>query len=67
MKIKKQIEQLKKLVAEWDTLPLAEAEFNLFGRLAEALAAYEYEVRSGQAAPGRVCIKCGVMEKQCNC
>ena len=67
MKIIKQIGQLKKIVAEWDTLPLAEAEFNLFGRLAEALAAYEHEVRSGQAAPERVCIKCGVPVEQCNC
>jgi hypothetical protein len=67
MKIKQQIMQLRRIVDEWDTLPLSEAEFKLFGRLAEALTAYDHEVRSGHPASERLCLKCGVLVSQCCC
>jgi hypothetical protein len=67
MKIKQQIMQLRRIVEEWDTLPLAEAEFNLFGRLAEALTAYDHEVRSGHPTSERLCLKCGAPVSQCCC
>jgi hypothetical protein len=67
MKIKQQIMQLKRIVEEWDILPLSATEFNLFGRLAEALAVYDYEVRSGHPASERLCLKCGAPVSQCCC
>ena len=67
MKIKQQIVQLRRIVAEWDTLPLSEAEFNLFGRLVEALAVYDYEKRHGQPPTERVCLLCGKLWSQCYC
>ena len=67
MKIKQQIMQLRRIVEEWDTLPLAEEEFNLFGRLAEALTAYDHEARSGHPASERLCLKCGAPVSQCCC
>ena len=60
MKIKEQIMQLRRIVEDWDTNPLLDdAQEHLFGRLAEALAVYDYEKRRGQPPTERVCLLCG--------
>lgn len=58
---------MRRVVTEWDTLPLSEAEFKLFGRIAEVWTAYDYEVRSGHRASERVCLLCRALVSQCCC
>jgi hypothetical protein len=68
MKIKQQIMQLRRIVPDWNTKPLLDdADSNLFGRLAEALTAYDHEVRSGHPVSERLCLKCGAPVSQCCC
>ena len=68
MKIKQQIMQLRRIVNDWDTNPLLDdAQEHLFGRLAEALAIYDYEKRHGQPPTERVCLLCGKLVSECYC
>ena len=67
MKTTEQIDTLRRIVADWDTKPLEDAEENLFGRLAEALAAYDYEKRHGQPPTERVCLLCGKLVSDSYC
>jgi len=67
MKLTDQINTLRRIVADWDTNPLEDAEANLFGQLADALAAYDYHKRNGEASTERVCLLCGKLTSECYC
>jgi len=56
---------LRRITTVWDTLPLSESEFTLFGRIAESLAAFDYAVCSGCPASERVCLLCETLMSQC--
>jgi len=58
---------LRQLVEQWNNRPLSEAEFILFGRLAEALTAFGDEVRLGHPATERRCMICNVPVSRCCC
>ena len=67
MKTTEQINALRRIVADWDTKPLEGAQFNLFGGLADALAAYDYEIRNGKPPTERVCVLCTKLVSECYC
>ena len=67
MKLTEQINTLRRIVDEWNNKPLEGAQSNLFDRLSDALAEYDYEMRNGGPATERICLLCGKLVSQCYC
>ena len=67
MKTTEHIRLLRQFVAAWDERPLSEAEASLFGRVADALASYDFEIRHGNPPAERVCLLCGKLRSKCYC